>query len=135
MGSPSGRGAEQARGDPGQQVRAGFLSRRPVDRVRFRSDGKVQVYVREFPDGKSFAVSTEGGAEPRWSADGSELYFRRGDSLYAISVSTESGIEVAAARLILKQPFDRNTYRDRAAYDVAADGRFLVVTNTWNTEF
>ena len=106
-----------------------------MDRVRFRSDGKVQVYVREFPDGKSFAVSTEGGAEPRWSADGSELYFRRGDSLYAISVSTESGIEVASARLILKQPFDRNTYRDRAAYDVAADGRFLVVTNTWNTEF
>ena len=97
--------------------------------------GRFQVYVREFPDGKSFAVSTEGGAEPRWSADGSELYFRRGDSLYAISVSTESGIEVAAARLILKQPFDRNTYRDRAAYDVAADGRFLVVTNTWNTEF
>jgi hypothetical protein len=37
--------------------------------------------------------------------------------------------------LILRQPFDRNTYRDRAAYDVASDGRFLVVTNTWNTEF
>ena len=47
----------------------------------------------------------------------------------------ESNFEVSAARLILKQPFDRSTYRDRAAYDVASDGRFLVVTNTWNTEF
>ncbi len=97
--------------------------------------GGLQVYVREFPNGESFAVSTAGGAEPQWSADGSELYFRRGESLYALSVSTQSGFELSAARLILKQPFDRNTYRDRAAYDVAGDGRFLVVTNTWNTEF
>jgi Tol biopolymer transport system component len=97
--------------------------------------GDLQVYVREFPDGESFAVSTAGGEEPRWSADGSELYFRRGESLYALSLSTQSDFELLAARLILKQPFDRNTYGDRAAYDVASDGRLLVVTNTWNTEF
>jgi len=36
--------------------------------------------------------------------------------------------------LALTQPFDRNTYRERAAYDVSPDGRFLVVTGTWNTE-
>ena len=96
--------------------------------------GGFQVYVREFPDGESFAVSVEGGEEPVWSADGSELFFRRGDGLYAVSVSTGSSLEVSIPRLILKQPFDRNTYLDRAAYDVASDGRFLVVTNTWNTE-
>jgi len=96
--------------------------------------GAFQVYMREFPDGESFPVSTDGGEEPRWSADGSELYFRRGESLYAVSVSAESSIDVTAARLILKQPFDRGSYLDRAAYDVASDGRFLVVTNTWNTE-
>ena len=96
--------------------------------------GGFQVYVREFPDGESFAVSVDGGEEPRWSADGSELFFRRRDGVYAVSVSTGSSLEVSTPRLILKQPFDRNTYGDRAAYDVASDGRFLVVTNTWNTE-
>ena len=96
--------------------------------------GGFEVYVREFPDGESFAVSVEGGEEPRWSADGRELFFRRGAGLYAVSVPTGSSLEVSIPRLILKQPFDRNTYRDRAAYDVASDGRFLVVTDTWNTE-
>jgi eukaryotic-like serine/threonine-protein kinase len=96
--------------------------------------GGFQVYVRGFPDGKSVAVSTGGGEEPRWSSDGTELYFRKGKGLHAVSISTKGGLEVSDARLILSQPFDRNTYRDRAAYDVARDGRFLVVTNTWNTE-
>jgi len=57
-----------------------------------------------------------------------------GETLYAVSVFTRSSLEVSIPRLILEQPFDRNTCLDRAAYDVASDGRFLVVTNTWNTE-
>jgi Tol biopolymer transport system component len=103
--------------------------------VAYVSDrtGRFEVYVRAFPEGRSFAVSSDGGEEPQWSPDGNELFFRRGDSLYA--VSTRSGFESSTPRLILTQPFDRNAYRERAAYDVAADGRFLVVTNTWNTEF
>ena len=96
--------------------------------------GGLQVYVREFPDGESFAVSTDGGTESRWSADGSELYFRQGGSLFASTVSAQPDSEPSVPRLILEQPFDRSNYQDRAAYDVASDGRFLVVTNTWNTE-
>jgi Tol biopolymer transport system component len=96
--------------------------------------GGFQVYVRPFPDGESIVVSTDGGNEPMWSADGRELYFRKGTGLYAASVSKQAGREVSAARLILSRPFDRSTSRERAAYDVASDGRLLVVTNTWNTE-
>ena len=70
-----------------------------------------------------------------WSRDGRELYFRRGHGLYSVSLSAGSDWAASPPRLVLNQPFDRNTYRERAAYDVGPDGRFLVVTGTWNTEF
>jgi len=38
--------------------------------------GKPAVYVRQFPSGQGFAkVSINGGLEPRWKRDASELYF------------------------------------------------------------
>ena len=42
--------------------------------------GRREVYLQPFPaGGERVQVSTHGGNEPRWSRDGSELYFRRGD--------------------------------------------------------
>ncbi len=38
--------------------------------------GRYEVYARLFPSGSGvWKVSTEGGREPRWSADGKELFF------------------------------------------------------------
>jgi Serine/threonine protein kinase len=37
--------------------------------------GKSEVYVRAFPNGRSMQVSVDGGDEPAWSSDGSEIYF------------------------------------------------------------
>ena len=36
------------------------------------------------------AISISGGAEPRWSRKGSELFFRHDDKLYSVSVSPRS---------------------------------------------
>ena len=96
--------------------------------------GRFQVYVRAFPDGASAVVSTDGGEEPVWSRDGSELYYRRGAGLYAVTVTGDSESTASPPRLVLSHPFDRNPYREFAAYDVGPDGRFLVVTGTRNTE-
>jgi hypothetical protein len=46
--------------------------------VAYQSDesGRFEVYVQAFPGpGAKFLVSTEGGAQPRWRADGRELFY------------------------------------------------------------
>ena len=44
--------------------------------------GQPEVYVRQFPSGVGFAkVSINGGVEPRWKHDGSELYFLQSEGI------------------------------------------------------
>ena len=75
-------------------------------------------------------VSTDGGREPRWSADGAELFFRTDDQLFV------SAVEAGASQINVSPPTP--LFRNRAltyqphptstrAYDVAPDGRFLMV--------
>jgi len=41
--------------------------------------GRGQIYVRSFPGGsRVWAVSIDGGREPRWRSDGKELFFAQG---------------------------------------------------------
>jgi len=63
--------------------------------------GKREILVRPFPDGtRTWQVSTNGGIEPEWSADGSELFYLSFDrKLMSVPVTTEgdfrSGVPVA----------------------------------------
>src|SRR5262249_42947899 len=45
--------------------------------VAYQSDvsGRVEIYIQQFPSGRAWPVSTEGGAHPRWRADGKELLY------------------------------------------------------------
>jgi len=86
-----------------------------------RESGRDEIYVTSFPEpGRRRVVSREGGIRPRWSADGTELFFIGADGfLYATPVDTgesfSSGEPVAL--------FDLN---GAVSYDVAPDGRILV---------
>lgn len=52
--------------------------------------GKPQVYVQAFPGpGAKIQVSNDGGTDPVWKRSGGELYFRDGDKMMAVTVSTE----------------------------------------------
>ncbi len=54
--------------------------------------GKAEVYVRSFPDmAAKHQVSTDGGVSPRWSKSSKEIFFRSGNTLMTVSVSTEGG--------------------------------------------
>jgi Tol biopolymer transport system component len=80
--------------------------------------GQFDIYVDGFPKpGTRSRVTTAGGTEPRWSAGGGELFFRRGSEMHVVVLD---GFEVrSTARL-----FDAGaTIR---AYDVSRDGRFLL---------
>jgi len=88
--------------------------------------GFNEIYVRPFPDAGSarWQVSNGGGDEPRWSADGRELYFIASGRLTAAEVRTSDGF--AASELV--PLFAVSGYLQpgfHQSYDVTRDGRFL----------
>ena len=92
--------------------------------------GAVEIYLRAFsvsgdtPSvGPKWRVSTNGGTNPRWRADGKELFFRGpGGSFMAADVtSTANALQTGLPRQLFGQT------ADVAAWDVSADGqRFLL---------
>ena len=101
--------------------------------------GRFEIVVQSFPEPRGrWPVSTSGGTQPRWSADGREIYFMAPDeTLMAASiVSREGRSEGRDSTLDVGRPtalFSRHmasgvsaTYV-RAQYDVSGDGRFLVI--------
>ena len=88
--------------------------------------GRDEVYVALFPgmDGK-WRVSQGGGREPVWSRDGRELYFRAPPAMLAVRVAAGAAFQ-AGPPVKLFEGFERRP-APRADYDVAPDGRFLMV--------
>ena len=53
--------------------------------------GKPQVYVHAFPGpGAKVQVSNDGGTDPVWKRTGGELFYRSGDSMMSVLVSTDA---------------------------------------------
>ena len=93
------------------------------------ASGRMEVYLLSLkaPE-QRWQVSTRGGYQPRWSADGREVYYLTADSrLMAAEIDTAGSLEVRPARELfrtgLSLPID-NPFMAR--YDVSADGRFLL---------
>ena len=61
-----------------------------------------------------------------WSRDGSELFFVMGDSMMAVQVTTDPGFEVSRPELLFQGDFFLSSPANQS-YDVASDGRFLMV--------
>jgi serine/threonine protein kinase len=96
------------------------------------ASGQFEIVVQPFPDpGGKWQVSTNGGTQPRWSADGRELYFVGPDGdLMAVQILTAGGkdptfdyrapVRLFSTGLVAGAPFIF-----RPQYDVSRDGRFL----------
>jgi hypothetical protein len=100
--------------------------------VAYETDesGRFEIVVQPFPDATSkVPVSTNGGVQPRWRADGKELYFIAPDrKLMAAPVTGssstfDSGKPVA---LFQTQIMIGAAAAFRAQYAVSRDGRFLI---------
>jgi len=91
--------------------------------------GRDEIYVRSVArPGDVVAVSTDGGRGPRWSPDGRELFYRRGDSFLAVAVSTAGSLSVGDARKLFEVRAASGRSTVHAGYDVSPDGRrFLVL--------
>ena len=91
--------------------------------------GRREVYAQPFPElNQREQLSTNGGSEPVWSRDGRELFYREADtdSLMAVSVSTSGQLAAGKPRRLFDASRFRASDRD-ANYDVAPDGRFLMI--------
>ncbi len=91
--------------------------------------GNDDVYVRPFPDGdRQYPVSTGGGSEPTWSPDGSEIFYRLGDRMMAVLVSTTEGFEAGEPIALFDGHYATDDISGNQYYDVdPGTGRFLMV--------
>jgi Tol biopolymer transport system component len=94
--------------------------------------GQDQIYIQPFPpNGGKWQVSTSGGFEPRWRADGKELYYinsRTEAKLMAVTVKWSSTPEFMPPQEVLVLGNAGYGVDDANQYVVSADGqKFLLV--------
>jgi serine/threonine-protein kinase len=90
--------------------------------------GQFEVYLRSYPEpDHKEPVSTDGGTHPRWSPNGKELFYRSGNRMMAVDVSTTPRLTLSRPRVLFEQRyvFGGQTV---ANFDVSPDGqRFVMV--------
>ena len=89
--------------------------------------GRMEIYVHEFPEARTkWQVSTGGGTQAHWRADGKELFYRAGTSLMAVPVATDSTFTIGSPVRLFETRFAAVTVRGH--YRAWPDGqRFLVL--------
>lgn len=92
--------------------------------------GTFQVYVRPFPTGDTrMQVSANGGEQPVWAPDGRSLYYSgpQGGILLRATLTLSPALRVISRDTILRGGYSITPRNGHATYDVAADGRLLLV--------
>jgi eukaryotic-like serine/threonine-protein kinase len=83
--------------------------------------GRGEVYVTPYPGpGPKVKVSTDGGGNAVWSRNGREIFYRQGSKVLAVPFDPSRTVSVGRPALLFDGPFAED-------YDVASDGRFLMV--------
>ena len=99
--------------------------------------GDDQVYVRSFPDAaQMLQVSTQGGSEPVWSPDGTELFYRNGDEMLTVEVAGATEAEFGIPNLLFEGTYEADPNGIGVAnYDVSRNGQgFLMVSRDSRAE-
>ena len=95
--------------------------------------GPNHVYVSPYPEPevKYLVSDEEGGGEPVWSRDGTELFYRSGNKMLLVSVETEPTFRAGRPEVLFEGsyatsiPFNVVGYQ---YYDISPDGqRFLMI--------
>lgn len=92
--------------------------------------GRHEVYVSPFPGGGSrWQASTDGGSQPLWSPDGTEIFYVRDNALIAVPVTVEPSFALGEPQLLFESPDLIYQFRS-VNYSVSPDGqRFLTVAS------
>jgi hypothetical protein len=73
--------------------------------IAYESDesGQFEIYVYEYPSGGKWIISPDGGTSPRWSADGSELFYLSGSDIMAVPIERGNGFRAGAPRSLFRR--------------------------------
>jgi hypothetical protein len=88
--------------------------------------GRFEIVAQAFPQANErLPVSTVGGVEPRWSADGTEIYFVAGGKMMVAPVKAKGPtLEFGTPVSLFSTQIKENPFKFE--YAVSRDGRFLV---------
>ena len=87
--------------------------------------GQLETYVRPYPKGtEKWLISPNGGAEPVWSLNGKELFYRENDTMMAVALALQPTFKAGVPRRLYDGRFD---WSDIHQHYSAGAGRFLKV--------
>jgi eukaryotic-like serine/threonine-protein kinase len=102
---------------------------------RSNESGTSEIYVLAFAPNnpaarRKWRISTDGGMEPQWRADGKELFYLNGSTLMSVEVKGDGAeFEAGLPKVLFDTILTSNITRNR--YAASRDGqRFLMVTMT-----
>jgi serine/threonine-protein kinase len=90
--------------------------------------GRDEIYVRPFPSVNTgrWQISSAGGSRPVWARNGRELFFLD-ESLRLVAVPVQAGATFNSGNPAILFELPSTPTATARTYDVAPDGRFLVI--------
>ena len=68
--------------------------------------GRYETYVQPYPGpGGKRQISTDGGTEPVWNRNGRELFYRSGNKMMAVDITTQPGFAAGKPRMLFEGPY------------------------------
>jgi dipeptidyl aminopeptidase/acylaminoacyl peptidase len=93
--------------------------------------GRTEVYVAPFPGGgRRSAISTTGAYAPRWSRDGSELFYVSNDLqlwVAELEIGTEVFVRERTELFGVGAAFEESPDGVVASYDISPDGEEVLI--------
>jgi eukaryotic-like serine/threonine-protein kinase len=92
--------------------------------------GRSEVYLTRFPrPGAKYQVSQTGASQPVWSRDGKKLYYLdSSQKMIAVDIQTANdSVQIGVPKTLFQTGVRSSIFNE--AYDVARDGRVLVVNS------
>jgi serine/threonine protein kinase len=91
--------------------------------------GRNEVYVRSFRGAEwRRQVSSDGGSQPVWNPNNKEIFYRIGDRMMSVAVTTAGNeLQLATPQQLFARAYAYGAGITIANYDVAKDGRFIMV--------
>ncbi len=101
--------------------------------------GRNEIYVQPYPGpGPKIQISNEGGTDAVWKRTGGELFYRNGDKMMVVAVSTDPTFAASKPKLLWEGHYSHGAASScgppgptSSNYDVTQDGeRFLMIKDS-----
>ena len=92
--------------------------------------GRPEIYVQPYPGpGGKWQISADSGIEPVWNPNGRELFYRTGNRMMAVQVTTEPTFSPGRPTMLFEGEYLASAFpATSVTYDVTPDGqRFLMI--------